>query len=262
MLWGNITTFDRLSDPMTSIFVPSTAPGVKGPPEEVADLNGLAIPTMLEIATARDKLMTRGGSSTSGQITCSMYELLTAASREVSDGGTRVMHHSVLEKYKQLKKPKDMTTVDHYLTLAAVYHAGAGVGRKGYISRLMQLSGFDWMSQDAADRCVENLKDAISDYQLAIYEHLIEETVVGRRGKGVVLQGQADILTPTTLWEVKCVQALEDIHFLQLAVYAWLWRRNQEVTQAFCNCYICIRKGRVILSFVLCRFSVESAGIC
>ena len=93
------------------------------------------------------------------------------------------------------------------------------------------------MSQDSADRCVENLKSAVSDYQLAEYEHLIEETVVGTNGNGVVLQGQADILTPATLWEVKCVQALEDIHFLQLGVYAWLWRRNKEVKYVCCAFY-------------------------
>lgn len=30
-------------------------------------------------------------------------------------------------------------------------------------------------------------------------------------------------VTPTAVWELKCVDALRGEHFLQLAIYAWLW---------------------------------------
>lgn len=30
-------------------------------------------------------------------------------------------------------------------------------------------------------------------------------------------------MTPDAIWELKCVESLRGEHFLQLAVYAWLW---------------------------------------
>ncbi len=34
-------------------------------------------------------------------------------------------------------------------------------------------------------------------------------------------------MSPSTLWEIKCVGGvLEEEHFLQLAIYAWLWTRE------------------------------------
>lgn len=62
-----------------------------------------------------------------------------------------------------------------------------------------------------------------------LFEYLLEELVTWEDSKSVQLQGLVDIVTPTALWEIKCVKALSDDHFLQLGVYAWLWRRNFEV---------------------------------
>jgi hypothetical protein len=45
----------------------------------------------------------------------------------------------------------------------------------------------------------------------------------------VEVEGLVDVLTEDTLWEVKCVGSLVDEHYLQLAVYAWLWKKTKEV---------------------------------
>lgn len=216
----------------------STVAGIKGVVEEVADLNGLAIPAMLEIETAKVKAQhdvidkNINGAGATGQqqeISCSMYQLVQQASQELSDSGDALMHPKVRQKLGVLKKPCDMEDPADFLKLAAVYQASAGTGRKGYISRLMQLEHYDWMTEDSANRCVRNLKQAVTEYRSATFEFCLQEIVVGRNGKGLNLQGQVDILTPNVLWEVKCVQELRDIHFLQLAAYAWLWRRTHEV---------------------------------
>ena len=34
------------------------------------------------------------------------------------------------------------------------------------------------------------------------------------------------MLTPDTIWELKCVQELTDEHILQLAVYGWIWKES------------------------------------
>ena len=45
--------------------------------------------------------------------------------------------------------------------------------------------------------------------------------------KAVLLQGQLDIVAPDIVWEIKCITGeLSTPHFLQVAIYAWLWLRN------------------------------------
>jgi hypothetical protein len=244
----------RLATAGSAVKLPSTAPGTAGK-EDVSDFNGLAIPAMLEVLAAREKadaLLDSSSSSSNNNnnnsssssssssssviaidpraadkanadtVTCTMYDLLKEAAK--SD-----LHPTIKEKLRSVKKPRDLATPDDFLFLAAVYQAGAGIGRKGYISRVVQLERYDWMTHTAAARCLEILRRSVTDYREAQFEYLMVEEVVGSDGKGITLQGQADILTPTVLWEVKCVSELTDEHFLQLAVYAWLWRRTCEV---------------------------------
>lgn len=215
-------------EPTELIDMPSTAPGNQSSVEEVSDLNGLAIPAMLEVDVQWGQ-QTEDISLKPKTKTCSMYSLLKLASQEMTENGDLVMHSSVREKLRELKKPVDMTAPADFLKLAAVYQAGAGVSRKGYISRLVQLQGYDWMTLSSALACLNNLRMAIPDYRSAKFEYLMQEIVVGKEAKGIMLQGQADIVTPAVLWEVKCVQSLLEVHFLQLGLYAWLWRRNMEV---------------------------------
>lgn len=44
----------------------------------------------------------------------------------------------------------------------------------------------------------------------------------------VDIDGRIDALTKMELWELKCVKALAKEHFLQTAVYAWMWMHSTE----------------------------------
>lgn len=193
----------------------TTVSAVSGHVIHVADLNGLAIPALLEARCGK------------GQGRCSMFEALEAAhaahvSRQES------MHKEVLKRFKQLRQPAAMQTVSHFLELAAVYQAGAGLAR-GFVSQLMQLTKFDWLSESVAEQCMDRLEQAVGSAHLpgAQFEYLLDH-VFEWRDKNVHLQGLLDVVTSTTVWELKCVRKLDDSHFLQLAIYAWLWQRTQE----------------------------------
>ena len=38
--------------------------------------------------------------------------------------------------------------------------------------------------------------------------------------------GRADLVDSSSIWELKCVSALKEEHFVQLALYAWLWQNT------------------------------------
>ena len=237
------------------IHLPDTAKGVKGQPESVSELNGLAIPAMLEVKVSGN---------------CSMYDQLI----DVSNDASKNMHPYIRERLKTLRKPNEMTTPAHFLELATIYQAGASISCRGFISKSKQLKSFDWMTNMKAGQCLRVLEDAVcSDCRIIddliaepvmdidhtngdelthsissnddssvsltppsnenfIFEEVLEATVTwnSKPAKSLTIMGAVDILTSTTLWEIKCVNRVTDLNFLQLGVYAWLWRRSRELS--------------------------------
>ena len=187
--------------------------------ESVSDLNGLAIPAMLEVEC--------------GDVPeCSMFNQLLAVSN--TDVENRRMHPKILQHFKRLREPKDMETPAHFLELAAIYQAGAGIGSRGYISKATQLKSFAWMSQQQADACLTVLRGALGgeiDRHPPEFEYMIlkqlEYTSAKEGTVNVTIAGSVDILTPATLWEIKCVTEIDSAHLLQLGVYAWLWNKEK-----------------------------------
>lgn len=202
--------------------------------EAVSEINGLAIPAMLE---ARCKpRMSLSQQEENGQeseqelaVNCpsSMYIQLLAASQDSGDK----MHPAIKKRFKSLPLPSADNSCEYFLELAALYLAGACPSSKGYISKVIQIKSFDWLAPSQAHSCLQVLSDAVSDSSDGAYfEYGLQEVFSWMPGnKAVELLGVVDILTPTVLWEVKCVSQLSDVHFLQLAVYAWLWKRTKQV---------------------------------
>jgi hypothetical protein len=44
----------------------------------------------------------------------------------------------------------------------------------------------------------------------------------------VFIRGRLDAVTKDTVWELKCVESLTMDHFLQLIIYAYMWKREYE----------------------------------
>ena len=110
------------------------------------------------------------------------------------------------------------------LFVQAVYANEFSV-RGGYISPLKQLPQFDWITVRQAKTCIATIQAAINDYGFAKYEEPIDHPACFE-DKDYDIQGYIDMLTPDTIWELKCVQELTDEHILQLAVYGWIWKES------------------------------------
>lgn len=98
--------------------------------------------------------------------------------------------------------------------------------------KLQRLTKFDWLTDDLIHKCTTRLERAVPNYAAATFESVVQEEFVFRlksgEEKSVLLQGQLDIVAPDTVWEIKCVAGeLSKSHILQLAIYTWLWIRNQ-----------------------------------
>mmetsp|Transcript_31252 Transcript_31252/g.44920 ORF Transcript_31252/g.44920 Transcript_31252/m.44920 type:complete len:889 (-) Transcript_31252:2644-5310(-) len=220
-------------------------------PQQVAELNGLAIPAMLECKINEGK--------------CQMYSEL--------ENATGAMHCLVEEVFKALGPPEytHPPQPDYFLRLAAAYTAGAGINRRGYISTLTQLARFDWIDPSDAAKCVDRLESAAckdtfieqytnqpgvtrknADCEVVSandlhFEYELKALLMPNESTHiypVVLAGRADIVTPKVLWEIKCTKGkLQDVHFLQLAIYAWIWKRAKAIAalNAFDNDFLMSR---------------------
>jgi hypothetical protein len=213
-----LLSFEILDSKKEKIVIANTAKGKANLCEDVAELNGLAIPAMLEVSCGDDFMRDRK---------CRMYEAIHNLSPDE-------LHPILKEKINGLCKLSDMESPAHYLELAAVYIASAGLDSKGYISRVSQLKSFDWMSPSTADKCLLRLKETIEDYKNSSFEVFLSQSfnVTATKknpAETVTIVGMVDILSPTTLWEIKCVNELTPNHLLQLATYAWLWKTTKEV---------------------------------
>jgi hypothetical protein len=220
--------------------------------EYVADVNGLAIPAMLEFLSSA---------------TCTMYSELARAG----------LKGQISQQFRDLPKPKDMNIENpsQFLKLAAVYQAGgngssyfifcpplnlfvsirnriprtsflniytffliAGL-TAGFIAKVTQLKAtkYNWLKSEISQQCVDRLAENIPDRDEATFEVLVEHafysdvySALPGPAQMIVLQGLLDIQTSTTIWEIKCVNQLQLAHRLQLSLYAWLCKKTREDT--------------------------------
>jgi hypothetical protein len=92
--------------------------------------------------------------------------------------------------------------------------------------KLYQIDEYDWITKDNLDLSYDRLSKFIS--KNAKYEHGIEcvptpyrPELLNRR-----LEGYIDCIDDNKIYEFKCVQKLENEHFLQLAVYMYLYEND------------------------------------
>jgi len=187
--------------------------------EDVSDLNGIAIPSMYYDEIQGDK---RGATV--------LKEMIQQTLKEVKPG-----RHSFLKKAVE-SIPDICETSEDYLYLANVYVA---VQEKLYFKlKQIERHNYTWLSHEMVDRCISVIKKSI-DHSL---EKEIEKQIIhhsqdlehinldsalfpyfGDESK-FRFSARVDLLTESTLWELKCTSQLTMDHKMQLVIYAWLWR--------------------------------------
>jgi len=120
-----------------------------------------------------------------------------------------------------------------FLRLATLYHAVL----TNYKHKTSQLKRFDWLSNETALACLSNLKTCIPQPKEAQFERELEYRfmqVGASPPTEIVIRGQLDayVAATNTVWEFKCTSEITIEHKMQLIMYAWLWLKDAERTQA------------------------------
>jgi hypothetical protein len=187
--------------------------------EEVSDLNGLAIPAMYY-----DCLSAEGTTNV-------LYEMILIVLDEFKDHEHGFLKDLVSQLPTEYKTPAD------YLFLANVYTA---FQEKLYF-KLKQITRDDykWLTEDMFKKCKGRLNRTIGP-ECETARPLIEKTIIHQsqelEHESIDLflseyfvstlkfrfTARADLITQTSMWEIKCVREITMDHQLQVVIYAWL----------------------------------------
>jgi len=220
---------ERVAPPAHALKLCSSVKMESGLVESVAEVNGLALPLLLE-SLSRDS---------------TIFETIKGFARETqvdeSAGATdlnllartaaRLVEADPFRGRPRPLVPADVRgAVPWALEAAALYRALEGGYPSPFYVNYSQLvgSGFSWIDDATAVAVVERLAAAIPSHSS---DSTTYEAVLKVLTPLADVEGQIDVLAEgeDTLVEIKCVSGpLAAEHFLQLAVYAWLHRHGDE----------------------------------
>ena len=223
----------------TEIDIPVVIQTARGFHEDVSDLNGIAIPSIYY-----DHLYREYSTDSSSQIGSSiLLEIIHTGIAESKDHEYGFLKRIIAEL------PVAVSTPAEYLYLANVFVA---VKEKLYF-KLKQIESGDygWITDEVMAQClarldetvgVECVKDqegegervfpsveeAIIDPTMEVQQATIQERLAPHFDENSTTKfrfsARTDLITPQTIWELKCTTTLSMEHQLQLVVYAWLWQ--------------------------------------
>jgi hypothetical protein len=192
--------------------------------EEVSDINGNAIPAYCIDSYLKDH---PDYVSQSSQLLVYIDFLLN------DDSNKRNKKTIYLEKRQEI--PKELETIQDYLLTCNLLKSI----EDRLVSRLRQIDRYDWLDSSIIDECKANFHDILKDEMEKCPQtevNIIEEDddVVHNEinnelrnelllPKKILLRGRADLITDESVYELKCTSETSIEHFIQLAVYAWMW---------------------------------------
>jgi hypothetical protein len=93
-----------------------------------------------------------------------------------------------------------------------------------YHFKIAQIENYDWLTDEMVSECHKSMCKYIGDNPE--FEHSIYDVIYHLNDHGPVrLNCRLDAFDDICVWEFKCVSSLQLEHFLQLVIYAWLWRQ-------------------------------------
>ena len=223
--------FTDISHNRVPIAIPSTAQ-MKTPAgraskkhESVSDLNGLVIPTILE---AHLRMQYQSRSKEASTLHYHVFRNLESINRE----------QNVLVQFtKDLKQ--NCSSIEDYLKLGIAYMAI----RDKLSHKVTQIYQYNWLTREMVQGCHANILQYIPldclrpEFTMAFEVTLPDPQTnrastlghwiaqfVDNKYAHVQISGVVDMISHSHLWELKCVDELKIEHFLQLILYAWLWR--------------------------------------
>jgi len=105
-------------------------------------------------------------------------------------------------------------SVEKLLEFANIYNCELS----GYKHMLNQIREYKWLPKDVLMQCVNRLKLHISgnsQFEIACSNE--------KEKSENLIKGAIDCIYQNTMWEFKCTSRLENAHYIQLAIYAYLY---------------------------------------
>ena len=172
--------------------------------EDVAELNGLAVPAFFE-------------QRSTGK-TCAMQAACTSPIEGI---------HAYLAEAQ--KEPRDMAG---FLRLAAIY----GYVCDGFMAKPEQIEDYSWLTPKLYNPLLDVLKTHLGglkvEYEVPLLLPPFDSE--GKTSRPIEVSGRMDAVTDEHIYELKCTQHLTPEHLLQLALYGWMWATAPEGTDKKC----------------------------
>jgi hypothetical protein len=248
---GEGTSVPNLSDIPVKLDIPNIILTEKGYYEEVSDLNGIAIPNMY-FDKIRELSGDRNNSEPDSEPT-STHSLYTIIQQFLDS--VPPYEYTFLKKKFQYA-PKTCEKHSDYLYLANLY---VTMCDKLYFKlNQIQEHEYTWFTDEMRDKCFERISTILGEeckrpihieypvgYVVNEKENENKNIVFQNRINAVLssyfpndeflFHGRLDLLTEETIWELKCTNDTENEHFLQVCIYAWIWRVTMEDIEHFEN---------------------------
>lgn len=213
---------DMSSEPLD---IPTIMEANNGCFEEVSDINGNAIPAYCIDSYLKDH---PDYISQSDQLLQYIDLLLN------DEKHTQNKKSIYLQKRQEI--PDQMESIEDYLLTCNLLKSI----EERLVSRLKQIDNYDWLDSSIIDECKANLKDILNGElescprtEVNIIHEEDDENVHDEINnelrkdvllqKKVILKGRIDLVTSNSVFELKCTSETNIEHYIQLAVYAWMW---------------------------------------
>jgi len=225
--------FVKESDNTLTLEIPTVILTKKGFYEEVSDLNGIAIPCMyydyLKDLWSSDKTDENIENLTNQNI---LFDVIRNSIENM-----RSNDHIYLKQIVN-DLPKRIETIEDYLYIANVSIAAQEL----LYFKLKQIDRdeYTWLTEEMVIACKERLMTVIGpDCQNQMPQ--VENTIIHEsedephKNLDKFLSGifgdsrqfrftaRVDLITESTLWELKCTSEITIEHMVQVIAYAWLW---------------------------------------
>jgi len=215
------------------IVIPTIVRTSRGLHEDVSDLNGIAIPAMYFDAVLPGNL----GSA-------AIMQMIQQSVQEMKPNKHGFLKQCISELPEILNDPAD------YLYLANVYN---GVQEKLYCKlRQIDRTEYSWITPEIMSKCINRLNEHIFEREpmsnsqnSVLIEHSLIHFVQDENHASIDaalypyfsydmkfrFSARADLITESTLWELKCTSKISQDHLMQLVIYAWIWRLTHTSVQ-------------------------------
>ena len=207
--------------------------------EDVSDLNGIAIPMIYYERIFENQLQDEIPSienpiESGGKV---LKQIIENNMQDVQN-----KKHGFLRKAIE-ELPVCCDSISDYLFTSNVYVASK---EKLYFKlKQIERDEYNWLTKEMINSCFSRIHSTIHDeifynnhFSAESEKVVIEYTMPHHKIDAFLLQyfpnelfrfsARVDLVTELSVWELKCCTSLVNDHFIQVVIYAWLWRMAVE----------------------------------